>query len=137
MTHTGLLIRVLKIQQTDKGRNKDDQGVCPCPQVTPVLMMTKTQKGECVTMIKVEKHDFPTVYASYFVNDDPSGLTDAEIADADVILKNLAKRKVFITSCEGEYVGRWQFNEKERELLCTMSTYTCFREVKTRKKQVA
>lgn len=88
-------------------------------------------------MIKVEKHDFPAIYASYFVNGDPSGLTDEEIDDADVILKNLAKRKVFISTCEGEYTGRWQFKENERELLCTMSTYTCFREVKTRKKQVA
>ena len=81
-------------------------------------------------MQMVEKHDFPAIYASYLINDDPSSLTNNEITDANSIVKNLAKHNVHIVSCEEEEkTGWWSFNG-ERELFCTMLTYICHRPTK-------
>jgi hypothetical protein len=74
--------------------------------------------------IETDTADAPACWASYLINGDASGLTDAEEAECDRWVEGLGSGWSVVDCSEEPHFGRFWFAAEGRELGCDLVTYT-------------
>ena len=72
---------------------------------------------------ETDKIDAPAYWASYLINGDASGLTDAEEAECDRWVEGLGSGWSVVGCAEESHFGRFFFAVEGRELGCDLLEY--------------
>lgn len=76
--------------------------------------------------IQIERYTAPAHWACYFINDDPSGMDDADIAAADQWIKIIGLGAPVDCSSDAEFM-RWHDAHHVMPLAADCCTYTFLR----------